>query len=170
MHIKTQLRVMLVAATMVGLLARRPGRAQESGIAVGTVAPAAMVQAMDGTPVDIATYYGDMPVAMEFWATWCPLCRVLEPQFQAAMQKYAGKVRFIGVGVAANQTAERQSTYLRKREMAGEYAFDASDAARKPFAAPHTSFVVVIDRNRRVVYTGGGSDQDIDAAVRMGLR
>lgn len=170
MHQKAQVRAALVVATMVSLLAPGRARAQESGIPVGTPAPAAMVRMMDGTPVDLATFYGDKPVVLEFWATWCPLCRSLEPGLQAARAKYAGSVRFIGVGVASNQSAERQLAYVRKRELSGEYVFDADDAARKAFAAPHTSYVVVIDRNRKVVYTGGGGEQDIDAAVRMGMR
>lgn len=152
------------------LLAPRIGRAQGAGIPRGTEAPSAMVQSMDGKPMDIASFYGEQPVVLEFWATWCPLCRALEPALQAARAKYAGKVTFVGVGVSSNQSAERQQAYLAKRQMSGDYVFDADNAAQKAFAAPHTSYVVVIDRNRRVVYTGGGSEQDIDAAVRLGMR
>ena len=89
---------------------------------------------------------------------------------QAARAKYAGKVAFVGVGVSANQSAERQREYVAKQHLTGDYLFDRSDAAQKAFAAPHTSYIVVIDRQGKVVYTGVGDDQDIDAAVRKAMR
>ena len=167
---KTPHRAAPLIAALVLLLAPGIARSQGAGIPVGSEAPAAMVQLMDGTPVDIASFYGEKPVVLEFWATWCPLCRALEPQLQAARAKYAGKVSFVGVGVSSNQSAERQQAYLTKRQMSGDYVFDADNAAQKAFAAPHTSYVVVVDRNRKVVYTGGGAEQDIEAAVKLGMR
>jgi ribosomal protein S5 len=34
------------------------------------------------------------------------------------------------------------------------------------FLVPATSYVIVLDRNGKVVYTGVGGDQDLVAAVR----
>jgi thiol-disulfide isomerase/thioredoxin len=144
-------------------------RAQEGGIAIGADAPMAQVTMLDGKATDLSKYYGDKPVVLEFWATWCPLCRKLEPALQAAREKYAGKVTFVGVGVSSNQTAMKQKEYVDNTHMAGEYVFDASDAAVKAFMAPHTSYVVVIDKHHKVVYTGVGGEQDIDAAVKKAL-
>ena len=44
------------------------------------------VQTLDGKPVDMKQYYGKTPVVIEFWATWCPNCKDLEPAF-AALKK-----------------------------------------------------------------------------------
>ena len=161
--------VSLVAAGFVlafGTAASQAG-AQDMGIKVGAIAPAAAVVAMDGTPMDLADFYGDKPVVLEFWATWCPLCRKLEPAMQAARVKHAGRVTFVSVGVSSNQTPERQLAHATKQKMGGAFVFDRDDKATAAFSVPHTSYVVVIDRKRKVVYTGVGESQDIEAALRL---
>ena len=147
----------------------RSGAAQiqmwDVGLKVGAEAPAAVVERLDGGTVNIADYYGRQPVVLEFWATWCPLCRKLEPSLQAAREKYAGKVTFVSVGVPANQTPEKQKAYVEEKKLTGVFTFDRSSAAMKAFAVPHTSYIVVVGPDRRVVYTGVGDDQDIDAVL-----
>ncbi len=62
--------------------------AQESGIAVGTQAPAAKVQTLDGKTIDIGSYVGKSPMLIEFWAFWCPNCKELEPSLLSLQKKY----------------------------------------------------------------------------------
>jgi peroxiredoxin len=145
-------------------------RAQDLGLKVGEMAPPAMVETLTGTPVDLGQLYGSSPVVLEFWATWCPLCRKLEPAMEAARVKFAGRAKFVAVGVPSNQTAERQKAYVEQQKLSGEFVFDRNGAAMKAFQVPHTSYVVVIDRTGRVVYTGVGGDQDIEAALRKAFQ
>jgi hypothetical protein len=42
--------------------------AQDGGLPVGTKAPAAAVQMMDGTSANLSQFIGKTPVVMEFWA------------------------------------------------------------------------------------------------------
>src|SRR5918911_4967602 len=79
-------------------------RAQDSGIEVGARAPAAAVETLDGKPTNLAQYIGKTPVLMEFWATWCPNCRELEPHLKAVHAKYAKQVKFVGISVSVNQS------------------------------------------------------------------
>jgi hypothetical protein len=44
------------------------------------------------------------------------------------------------------------------------YYDNAGDAAEE-YDAPATSYVVIVDREGRVTYTGVGGDQDLDAAI-----
>src|SRR5512146_3462302 len=92
----------LVAAVALALGARGAA-AQDGGIAVGTEAPSARVVTLDGKAVDVADYYDGKPVVLEFWATWCPLCKKMEPAMEAARQRHADGVHFVSVGVTANQ-------------------------------------------------------------------
>jgi thiol-disulfide isomerase/thioredoxin len=157
-------RTSLVAAFALATATRLT--AQEGGIAVGATAPAASVVRLDGTVTDLSDYYGDKPVVLEFWATWCPLCKKLEPSMQAARERHAGAVKFVGVGVPSNQTAEKQRMYVDKQQLTGDYVFDKDGAAVAAFKVPHTSYIVIIDHNRKVVYTGVGAEQDIEAALK----
>lgn len=158
---------MLALATVAAIIAGAPAaRAQEGGIMLGATAPSARVVMLDGMAADLSKYYGDKPVVLEFWATWCPLCKALEPAMQAAREKHAGNVIFVSVGVPNNQTAMRQREYMEKQKLGGEFVFDQDGAAVKAFSVPHTSYVVVIDKHRKVVYTGVGEKQDIEAAIQ----
>ena len=157
---------LVAAGLVVSLGASSRAGAQDMGIKVGTIAPSAAVIAMDGKPMDLADFYGDKPVVLEFWATWCPLCRKLEPAMQAARAKHGDRVTFVSVGVSSNQSPERQLAHATRQKMGGAFVFDRDDKATAAFAVPHTSYVVVIDRNRKVVYTGVGESQDIEAALR----
>jgi len=160
----------LVAGAVLSLVGASALQAQVGGIALGAQAPHAMVETLDGRTVDIASYYtAGKPIVVEFWATWCPLCKRLEPAMQAARTRYAGQVTFVSVGVSANQSPERQRAHAAANGMTGEFVFDRNDEAVKAFTALHTSYVVVIDAKGTVVYTGMGDSQDLDAAVRKGL-
>jgi thiol-disulfide isomerase/thioredoxin len=143
--------------------------AQEGGIAVGAMAPAAAVQMLDGKAADLSQYVGKTPVVLEFWATWCPLCKKLEPVMQTARDKYAGRVTFVSVGVKDNQTAAKQLAFVNEMHIGGTFVFDHDGKAVAAYKAPHTSYVVVIDKTGKVVYTGVGPEQDIDAAVAKAL-
>lgn len=79
------------------------------------------------------------------------------------------KVEFVGVGVSANESPERQKAHIEANTMTGMYVFDRNDAATKALQVPHTSYVAVLDGAGKVVYTGVGASQDIDAAVKKVL-
>ena len=161
-----------VAAALLALSFAAPmtTRAQDMGIKVGATAPGAAVESLEGAAMNLDAMYGDTPVVLEFWATWCPLCKKLEPAMQEARVKYAGKVQFVSVGVSSNQSAEKQKAYVEKQQIGGHFVFDKDGAAMKAFSVPHTSYVVVIDKGGKVVYTGVGAEQDIDAAVQKAMR
>jgi thiol-disulfide isomerase/thioredoxin len=154
---------------LLALLAPFSLRAQDLGIAVGSKAPAAVVQSLDGKPVELASYVGKTPVLIEFWATWCPNCKELEPAMVAAQQKYGAHVKFVGVAVSVNQSPELVRRYATKHALPLEILFDRTGAATDAYDVPATSYVVVIDRKGTIVYTGQGGTQDLDAAIRKAL-
>lgn len=145
-------------------------RAQDSGIEVGASAPGAAVETLDGKPVNLAQFIGKTPVLMEFWATWCPNCRELEPHLKAVHAKYANQVRFVGVSVSVNQSPDRVKAYVAKHEIPGDQVFDKSGAATGAYDVPATSYVVVLDKSGKVVYTGLGGDQDLEKAIQKAIR
>jgi thiol-disulfide isomerase/thioredoxin len=167
-NLVSQLRALLALGLLLAA-APRLVHAQEGGIAVGASAPGAAVTTLEGAPVDLSSYIGQTPVVLEFWATWCPLCRQLEPALSAARKKYTGRVTFIAVGVPNNQSAERQKAYAAAHDIGGVLVFDRDGRAVKAYAAPHTSYVVAIDKAGTVVYTGVGGAQDIEAVVGRAL-
>ena len=157
--------VLAVGLTTLGAPIRS-ARAQDSGIEIGAKAPAAAVETLDGKQVDLAQYVGKQPVLIEFWATWCPNCRELEPHLKAVHEKYGNQVKFIGVSVSVNQSPDRVKAYVAKHGIPGDQFFDRNGKATGAYDVPATSYVVVLDKSGKVVYTGLGGDQNLEAAIR----
>jgi len=145
-------------------------QAQETGLPVGSKAPAStLVETLDGKPFDIGQYVGKTPVLIQFWATWCPNCKQLEPAMEAAAKKYAGKIKFVAVAVSVNQSPERVKLYAEKHGMPGEVYFDRKGNAADSYDAAATSYIIVLDKAGTVVYTGLGGTQNVEAAVKKGI-
>ena len=164
-------RRFMAAVTLAGfgLFAPALARAQETGIAVGATAPAALVETPEGAKVDLGKYVGKTPVVFQFWAVWCSNCKALEPRMRAAQTKYGKKVRFVGVAVGVNQSAALARRYATKHQLPFEVLYDKTGDAAEKYDVPATSYIVVVIRAGKVVYTGVGADQNIDAAVRKAL-
>jgi len=153
----------------VASLASTPLLAQDLGIEVGAQAPVVTVQSLDGKQVDLGSYIGKTPMLIEFWATWCPNCKELMPTLLAAEKKYGKQVKFVALAVAINQSPERVRRWLVANPMPHETWYDLDGKAAGAFDAPATSYVVVLDKNGRVVYTGLGGKQNLEAALKKAL-
>jgi len=161
------MKTLLLAASL--LLAAPALRAQDVGLPVGSKAPTAVVEDLAGRPVDLGRYVGKTPVLLQFWATWCPSCKEMEPAMLAAQKKYGARVKIIGVAVSFNQSPQRVKLYADKHKLPYEVLFDKTGKASDVYDVPATSYVVVLDRTGKVVYTGQGGDQNIDAAIRKAM-
>jgi thiol-disulfide isomerase/thioredoxin len=144
--------------------------AQETGLPVGSKAPTTtLVETLDGKPFDLGQFVGKTPVLIEFWATWCPNCKQLEPAMVAAAKKYGSKVKFVAVAVSVNQSPERVKLYAEKHALPLEMYFDKKGNAADAYDAAATSYIVILDKTGTVVYTGLGGSQDLDAAIRKAI-
>ena len=161
--------VALIAAAFVSAGAPSMLTAQ-LGIDIGAMAPDATVETLDGKSAQLAAAFAGKPALIEFWATWCPNCRELEPALSAAQKKHAGKVVFIGVSVSVNQSPERVRRYTADHLLGFTHFYDRRGDAVGDYDVPATSYVVVVDKHGKVVYTGVGGAQDIEAAIQKALK
>ena len=146
----------------------RAGVAQiESGIAVGSKAPIVLVNDLDGKPVDLGGYLGKQPVVLEWWATWCELCEALLPRVKAAHAAFGDRVAFLGINVTVNQTPARVRKYLATHQPPFRTLYDDRGTSIRAYQVPSTSFIAVVDRAGKVVYTGTGGDQDLEPVLRQ---
>ena len=44
----------------------------------------------------------DKPVIVDFWATWCALCKIVAPEIEKIANKYEGAIDVVKVDVDAN--------------------------------------------------------------------
>lgn len=150
---------------MASVLAPHRTDAQDLGIKVGTAAPGAPVELLDGKATDLATLLAGKVTLMEFWATWCPNCKQLEPAIKAAHAKYKDRVQFVAVAVSLNQSVDRVKAYQQRFALPFTYVYDRRGDASEAYDAPATSYVVIVDATGKVAYTGVGGTQDLDGAI-----
>jgi thiol-disulfide isomerase/thioredoxin len=139
---------------------------QDMGIALGATAPPVTIQDLDGRPADLGAMIGKKPLLIEFWATWCPLCAALMPRLDSAYARHHDQVAFVSVAVAVNESPASVKRHLAKEPHAFPFLWDANGSAVRAFQAPSTSYIVLLDGNGKVVYTGLGEDQNIEAALQ----
>ena len=153
---------------LLAILATLPASAaaQDEGIALGSPAPAVVVNDLEGKPVDLGALIGKKPVLLEFWATWCSVCDELLPKVRAAHKAHGDKVEFFGVNVTVNQTPERVKRWVEKHQPPYRTLYDDTGVSTRAYLAPVTSYIVIIDRSGKVAYTGSGADQDLETALR----
>jgi len=166
---RAPLSLRTIAATALVLAASplaNAALAQDLGIEVGSKAPSVTVQSLDGKQVDLGRYIGKTPMLIEFWATWCANCRELMPTLLEAEKKFGKKVKFVALAVAINQSPERVRRFIAAHPLPHDTFYDTDGKAAGAFDAPATSYVVVLDKTGRVVYTGLGGKQDLEAALK----
>jgi thiol-disulfide isomerase/thioredoxin len=160
------LRALLATALVVLPVAIH---AQTKGLKIGDAAPMPVIASLDGIPTNLAAVIAGRPAVIEFWATWCPLCRSMEPTFKAMAATYGDKLAIVRIVVPTNQTPERAKAAVEKGMLPGTFLFDTDGAAYKAFAAYHTSYILVLDRKGKVLYSQDGGTQDLSAVIKQAV-
>jgi thiol-disulfide isomerase/thioredoxin len=75
-------------------------------------APAVSFQTLDGRTVSLADYRGKV-VLLNFWGTWCNVCRSEIPELIALQQQYGGK-DFTILGVAMRDEQSTVAAFVAK--------------------------------------------------------
>ena len=163
-----------LAAAAVCLLAGPTETAAQStriGLELGATPAGMALERLngDGGELDLSGSIGTRPVLLEFWATWCENCEALHPRLLDAHAEFGDRMDFYAVAVGVNQSPKRIRRHLEKMPVPFPLLWDERGAAVREFQAPNTSYIVVLDADGRVTYTGTGAGQDIEAAVRTGL-
>ena len=93
-------------------------------------APDFTVQDMDGKEVKLSDFIG-RPVVINFWASWCPPCKVEMPEFEQVYQELGGEVAFLMIDLVDGQreTKEKGAEYVQGQGFTFPVYFDFGEAA-----------------------------------------
>lgn len=140
--------------------------AQEVSLPVGTPAPAAALEDLDGNAVQLLDYAKPgKPAVIEFWASWCHECEALEPEMDRVQEAFGNQVNVVAVAVAVSQSQRRVKRHVEKNASRHAFLWDGEGNAVRNYKVPGTSVVVILDAEGKVAYTGSGPDQDLMGIV-----
>lgn len=123
----------------------------------------------DGTPITLAGYrarYPGQPVALHFWADWCPVCRTEEHSVSRLLRDAGTPVLTIATQSGDAGNVRR---VLQERELDWPALVDEDGALLRRYALPGVPAFVVIDADGRVVDTQVGYTSEAGMRLRLWL-
>ena len=145
------------------------GRAVEAGRGlIGKAAPAALLRTIDGATIDLGAAYGQKPVYLKFWATWCVPCREQMPGFEADYRKYRDKILTVAVNTGFNDDEAAIREYRQRHGLTMPIALDDGSlgAALNLRVTPQH---VVIGRSGRILFVGHEENEELHEALEAAL-
>ncbi len=140
------------------------------GLPAGTPAPNAQVEDMEGNEVSLLEVIGGRPALIEFWASWCEQCELLQPEIDAVQERFGERVAVVAVAVAVSQSRRRVRRHVERHAPGYDFLYDANGEAVRAYKALTTSIVVLVDGEGKVVSTGVGPKQELVKALETLLQ
>ena len=121
--------------------------------------PSVRLQDLDGQPVDLSDI-GDRPVVLEFWATWCSVCRQVSRKLEAAVDEHPGAFDVLSI---TSEDASTVTEHLETQPKAHDIAIDPDERAHEEFLVNSYPFVAVINPDGTIedVTTNVGAVDDL---------
>jgi putative thioredoxin len=116
---------------------------------------------------DVIDASREVPIIVDFWATWCGPCKQLTPALEDAVRAAKGKVRLVKVDVDRNQAIAAQ---LRIQSIPTVYAFwQGQPVDGFQGAVPGSEIKAFVDRLLQLAggEAGGGLAEAVEAAEAM---
>lgn len=102
---------------------------------------------LDGDKIDL-TASRDAPLVLEFWATWCTVCRQVSRKLEGALEKSPDSFEVLSV---TGEDADTVREHLATHPKAHEIALDPDSRAHDALLVHSYPFLLVIDPDGEVI-------------------
>jgi thiol-disulfide isomerase/thioredoxin len=133
---------------------------------LGFSAPDIELIDFEGNPVKLSDLRGK-PVLLNFWATWCPPCRVEMPALQSFHQDYGDQIQILGINW--NDESEKARDLLAQFDISFQNIIDIDGKAFVTYrlTAVPTSFWIDEDGVIRGVWNGAMTEETLIDGFRI---
>lgn len=144
------------------------GRQTLGQVAVGDPAPDFTLEDLDGEEVSLNDYRAQV-VVLDFWATWCPPCRMVMP----VLDSFSEKHRNSGVAVLSlNQGEGRDHVEkaLKGREHGFRVLLDIDEEVGDAYGVTAIPVLVMVDREGKISWIKVGYSPDLEDQLTEQLK
>jgi peroxiredoxin len=157
--------LVLLAAALVSCHSKRLA----TPIQEGALAPAFDLQTVSGERISLKDLQNKGLVLVNFWATWCSLCKAEVPILNKVHRDHASQGLTV-VGIAVEDRQDMVTAYRKRHEMEYQVLLDTSGDVSREYGLFALPMTVLVDRKGTVlVRKYGVVDNDLLAALESKL-
>jgi len=116
---------------------------------IGNPAPEFALETLSGDTLHLSKA-GDLPLVINFWASWCVPCQEEHPLLVALNQEYRGQVRLIGV--VYQDTRANANEWYRQRGGDWTNVLDPGSKTAIEFGVRGVPETFFVSRDRRILH------------------
>lgn len=151
--------ILLVAAS-IALFAwawsnERGDSSSGENVSVGRAAPDFELPDLDGNQIALSDHQGDV-VLINFWATWCPPCRVEMPDMEAVYREHHDDGLEI-LGVDQREPKELVEEFVSERGFSWIFLLDEDFDVSREYSATSIPRSILVDRDGTVAHVWTGT-------------
>ncbi|AQS55724.1 TlpA family protein disulfide reductase [Novibacillus thermophilus] len=116
----------------------------------GFAAPDFTLQSLSGETVQLYENNGK-PSLINFWASWCPPCKVEMPDLQEAYDTYGDQVNFLMVDLTFNDDLDEMTQYIESNSFTFPVLLDETGDTASQYQVVAIPSTYIVDKNGIIV-------------------
>lgn len=121
---------------------------------------------LDGNPVRLSDFRGKI-ILLNFWATWCPECRIEMPSMQKLHSRFKD-YNFVLVSISIKESASEVKNFFKKYKLTFIGLLDSDGEVGSQMAIRAIPTTFILDKNGKIAGTiMGAREWDSKASIAL---
>jgi len=121
----------------------------------GQTAPDFTLQALNGTPISLSDYSGQV-ILVNLWATWCPPCKAEMPAINAFYEEHKGN-GFVVLAVNSQEDTATVQRFITEQGFSFPVVLDSRGEVANQYQVRGLPTTFIIGRDGQIQYTHSGA-------------